>query len=106
MDPYKRLANAIIFQAADDYRNVPAKRKSIETRLARAKAKLEEVEATLVEDDIKKAQRKVESIENEGFALGRDIYRIEKFFRSELFVLLSDTDGEGILLALKKEIGM
>lgn len=70
MDPYEKLANAIIIQAVKDYRAaLRSCRKSPSSHFARS-------------------QREA----------------LEKFFRSDWFLLLTDLDGEMVLERLRKEV--
>ena len=73
MDGYERLANAIIIQAAKDYR--AARKKLRRTRLS------------------KEARYKAEA----------EVQSVERFFRSDWFSCLSELDGEFILRKLQEE---
>lgn len=69
-EPYERLANAIILQAASDYRR-----------------------------DLKKLKKNPQNRDVMNEAL-----RIEKFFRSSWYQVLTTVDGEFLIQKLRKEI--
>lgn len=69
-DPYERLANAIILQAASDYRR-----------------------------NLKKLKKKPQNRE-----VLNEVMRIEKFFRSSWYQVLTTVDGEFLIEKLRKEI--
>ena len=72
MTGYEQLANAIIEQAADDYR---------------------------------KAARKIRRYTDHEPARA-ELRELERFFHSEWFCVLTETDGDYILRRLQKECGM
>ncbi len=99
MDPYKKLANAIIIQAARDY----------ETVLCTVSL-YEGIERELVLHEKLAAEGKVKEdkvMERKLAALRRaraDKTEIEEFFHSPLYSILTDVDGEIILKRLQEEV--
>ncbi|MGN0241917.1 MAG: hypothetical protein ACI4CS_09545 [Candidatus Weimeria sp.] len=70
MDPYEKLAAAVVMQAVKDYRSaLRSVRKSPSSRFARS-------------------QREA----------------LERFFRSEWYLLLTDIDGEMVIERIRKEV--
>ena len=100
MDPYLRLANAIIIQAAKDYR--------VALREMRSYADIE-AELLLYEKLLaKKAVKQEEEKDRLLASLKRvkaDIKEIEDFFHSRLYSILTDVNGDYILDGLRKEVG-
>ena len=96
-DPYKNLANAIIVQAATDYRTNPKLRASYASKLAIAQRKLDEVKLTTDEQLIHQAERRRDYFQSKVCEVDADQRVIERFFRSEWFQFLTDADGEVIL---------
>jgi hypothetical protein len=99
MDPYKKLANAIIIQAAKDYR--------VALRELQSYADIEP-ELLLYENEL--AEGKAEPDDEKDRKLGNlkriktDIKEIEEFFHSKLYSILTDVDGQYILEELQKEV--
>ena len=100
MDPYLRLVNAIIIQAAKDYR--------VALREMRSYADIEP-ELLLYEKLLaKKAVKREEEKDRPLASLKRvkaDIKEIEDFFHSRLYSILTDVNGDYILDGLRKEVG-
>lgn len=69
-DPHERLANAIILQAASDYRR-----------------------------NLKKLKKNPQNRD-----VLNEVMRIEKFFRSSWYQVLTTVDGEFLIQKLRKEI--
>lgn len=80
MEPYSRLANAIILRAVDDYRG----------HLDTLKYLLETPEFNGV--------RIVE--------IKRQIDKLERFFRSEWYNELTNISGEDVIRNIRKEVGI
>ena len=101
MDPYLKLANAIIIQAAKDYR--------VALREMRSYADIE-AELLLYEKLLaKKAVKREEEKDRLLASLKRvkaDIKEIEDFFHSRLYSILTDVKGDYILDGLRKEVGV
>ena len=101
MDPYLKLANAIIIQAAKDYR--------VALREMRSYADIE-AELLLSEKLLaKKAVKREEEKDRLLASLKRvkaDIKEIEDFFHSRLYSILTDVNGDYILDGLRKEVGV
>lgn len=102
-DPYKALANAIVIQAAADYRANPKLRKRFAARLEIAEKKLAEAQLTHDEELIGRAERNRDRVQNKLYAIDADQRGIERFFRSEWFRFLTDANGELILQQLQAE---
>lgn len=84
IDGYKELANAIVLQAVDDYRNAILQNKTLEDAFARGK----------ISDDSYLWQSR--------FAR-RDIRELQRFFKSSWCSYLSDLNCENIAERLKNE---
>lgn len=99
MDPYVKLANAIIIQAARDY----------QTALCTV-GLYEGIECELVLHEKLAAEGKVKKdkvVERKLAALRSaraDKTEIEDFFHSHLYSTLTDVDGEKILKRLQEEV--
>ena len=99
MDPYKKLANAIIIQAAKDYRVTLRRMRSYET----LEHELALYEQLLAEGKVMKDR----TMEHKLIGLKRakaEKKRIEEFFHSHLYSILTDVDGQYILEELQKEV--
>ena len=103
-DPYKNLANAIVVQAAADYRANPKLRELYAFKLAIAEQKLQEATLTNDQQLIKRAQRRKDYFESKVFAVDADQSEIERFFRSEWFQFLTNANGEVILEQIQAEM--
>lgn len=88
MDPYERLANAVIIRAAQDYRSA---RKRLRRHLKNEPVKLSDKDERWIKWDVKKKDMLIE------------ISEIERFFKSEWFMVLSDADGPALFEKLRKE---
>ena len=101
--PYCRLANAIIIQAAIDYRSYPQEREILAKRLDRAEKRL--ASALLSNDNkrISRASRCKATTESKLSALEEDYRLIEPFFNSEWFKTLSSANGQMIFQRLQTE---
>jgi len=100
MHPYLRLANAIIIQAAKDYRAVLRRLRSyadIEHELALYEKLV--AEKKINPDSVK--ERQLVNLKR----VKADIKGIEDFFHSPLYSVLTDVDGDYILDGLRKEVG-
>lgn len=100
MDPYLRLANAIIIQAAKDYR--------VALREMRSYADIEPELLLYEKLLVKKAVKREEEKDRLLASLKRvkaDIKEIEDFFHSPLYSVLTDVNGDYILDGLRKEVG-
>ncbi|MBQ9377124.1 MAG: hypothetical protein IJU05_04920 [Schwartzia sp.] len=112
MDPYEDLANAIIIQAADDYRNA--------ARFLRKHPRTKELEETVAgiraEKSRKREERKRLKLPNAREQKSREeilldkivdnetlLFDVKKFFRSDWFSKLTSVDGEILLAKLEKE---
>lgn len=71
MTPYQRLANAIVEQAAKDYRSA-------------LKALARDSDNAYIQDEVKS---------------------LERFFRSRLYGILTNVDGEYLMERLRAEVG-
>lgn len=80
MDPYERLANAIVVQAAEDYREA-----------RRTKKELDEKERMTAKDEAKYFE--ADKMEKD----------CEKFFRGDWIKALTKVDGKVILQKLREE---
>ena len=121
MDPYLRLANAIIIQAAKDYRVALREMRSYadiepelllyEKLLAKKAVKREEEKDRLVqlqEQIVRDILSKQGQLNSDLIKLKRvkaDIKEIEDFFHSRLYSILTDVNGDYILDGLRKEVG-
>lgn len=81
-DPYEELANAIIKQAVYDYKKALIKAK---------------------DDDIKSKNSRFKNITDFNDNISK-IKRLEKFFNSEWFNILTTVDGSYIITKIKNEI--
>lgn len=90
MDPYEALANAVIVQAAKDYRHA---RKELSRLL-----KHEPVKKSAEDEGIrwKKWNTRKTDVENE-------LSDLKKFFYSKWFMVLSKTDGPALYERLREE---
>lgn len=90
MEPWQKLANAIIEQAANDY-------KKTYKGYLKAKDELErlENEAEFDEDKYTKAEFKFKDFR-------RECKNIEKFFHSEYYSVLTSVDGKKIIRMLRE----
>lgn len=89
MDAYEKLANAIIIQAADDFRSYTKKLKTlkaVDTRSMDAKA-------------LAKYKKKLDTVET-------DIREVVAFFYSDWYRCLTDVEPDAILDRLRKECGI
>ena len=101
MDPYLRLANAIIIQAAKDYRVALREMRSY----ADIEAELLLYEKLLAKKEVKQDEEKdrlLASLKR----VKADIKEIEDFFHSRLYSILTDVNGDYILDGLRKEVGV
>ena len=103
-EAYENLANAIVEQAAADYRKNPMIRKRYVTRLGKAEARLQEVMKTKDQDRIRKATSYRNSLQSRIAEIDADQQSIERFFHSEWYQLLTKVDGDMILQALRMEV--
>ena len=78
MEPYRKLSNAIIIRAVDDYRRSLKRLNSL--------LKKPEVNSRLI--------AKTE----------REIDEIEEFFRSEWYGIMTDISGEDVIRKIRKEV--
>lgn len=114
MNPYENLANAIVIQAADDYRNA--------LRYLKEHLRTRELEETAAFREKQwrrlKAERKAKGLpggkrkySREELLLWkiegceRDVDEIERFFRSDWYCTLTSVDGEMLIRRLREEIG-
>mgnify|MGYP007069888933 CR=1 FL=1 len=100
MDPYQKLANAIIIQAAKDYRAALRKLRSY----ADFEHELALYEKLVAEKKIKPDpvnERQLVNLKQ----IKADIKEIEDFFHSHLYSVLTDVNGDYILDGLRKEVG-
>ena len=86
LDPYQRLANAIIIQACEDYRKYPKQLK----KLQEAGPKSSD------EKELVKYEKKLNRIKS-------DIREVVSFFYSDWFPKLTTINPEYLLERLKKE---
>lgn len=100
---YENLANAIIAQAATDYRANANRRALLASRLEKAEQSLTEANLTNDKTIIDRAKDRLERVKDSLFALDVDQDGIERFFRSQWFQFLTDADGEVILQQLQAE---
>lgn len=101
MDPYLRLANAIIIQAAKDYRVALREMRSY----ADIEAELLLYEKLLAKKEVKQDEEKdrlLASLKR----VKADVKEIEDFFHSRLYSILTDVNGDYILDGLRKEVGV
>ena len=101
MDPYLKLANAIIIQAAKDYRVALREMRSY----ADIEAELLLYEKLLAKKEVKQDEEKdrlLASLKR----VKADIKEIEDFFHSRLYSILTDVNGDYILDGLRKEVGV
>ena len=89
MNQYKVLANAVIVQAATDYR---AARRALKKCALKA-----EYTKNISRAELAKLETKMRTCR-------RMIRDVERFFRSSWFTMLSDADGRQILTELQKEV--
>lgn len=89
MDQYEALANAVIIQAADDFREA---RRTLKRCALKA-----EYTNNISNAELAKLVKRARECR-------RMIRDVERFFRSSWFTVLSDTDGRQILAELQKEV--
>ncbi|MCD7724939.1 MAG: hypothetical protein LUI12_05215 [Clostridiales bacterium] len=92
MDPYEYLANAIIVQAAQDYR----------TEMRKLKKLLLQEPANAA--GLQKKKTPHEKWEDKCNLCRRDISSVEDFFHSQWMETLSDADGGAIFEKLREEV--
>lgn len=88
MDPYEALANAIIIQAAKDYR---AARRQYAHLMKKKPVKRSEKDP------------RWEKWNNRKMNIESELSELEKFFYSEWFTCLSKTDGQDLYERLREE---
>lgn len=101
---HENLANAIIEQAAADYRKNPKTRKWYDARLRKAEYRLKEIVKTNDKDRIRKAISYRDSLQNKIAGVDADQQSIERFFHSEWYQMLTKVDGDMVLQALRMEL--
>ncbi len=87
MEPVELLANAIVIQAADDYRMTAKLWHKADKRLKRARSK-----------------EKRKEIAAEKRAIGKELKSLERFFLGQWCAMLTTVDGGYILGKLKEEM--
>lgn len=112
MEPYEKLANAIILQAAKDYRacrkflQQHPRTRELEAVVAEQIARRERRQAKRKEKGLPvvkaKHSREELLLKRIGHA-EREIAGIERFFRSKWYRQLTDADGEIVLQKLQEE---
>ena len=114
MEPYEKLANAIILQAVNDYRRA----KKYLAKHPRTEELEKTVAAQIAEKEKRRRERKTRNLPKELEKKSREerlldailanetaVYDAEKFFRSDWFSELTTLDGEILLEKLKRETG-
>ena len=104
MMPYDALRNAIVIQAAEDYR------KAVEViRESRAKLKelWDEYAKLQGKDDVREQEilKDIEEIIHKLEKARSEINEIESFFRSEWYSSICSVDGEWMIEQLREEAG-
>ena len=102
-DPYRNLANAIIIQAAVDYRMYPKTRKYFVTLLEKAELKVQDAKKTGDLKAVGRAIRHRDFRQNKLFQLDAEHKYIERFFVSDWFGMMTNTNGAMILQRLQEE---
>lgn len=112
MEPYENLANAIIVQAADDYRIAAGflrkhpRTKELEDAVAgiRAeKARKREERKRLKLPRARERKSREEILMDKIVSNETLLFDVKKFFRSDWFSKLTSVDGETLLEKLEKE---
>ena len=102
-DRYTELANAIILQAAEDYRENKKKKATCKTQLRIIEKKLPVVLQKGDERKLQRSSRTYKTYEERLAKVEAEQKGIEQFFRSSWFKTLSEADGKMILDQLKRE---
>lgn len=99
-DSWQNLANAIVKQAADDYRADLKK-------IPKLKAKLEKMEREPVpedENEMKKWERKLQNARDSVQRTVDDALSIERFCHSGWYGVLTGIDGDYLIRRLREEV--
>ena len=103
-NPYTMLANAIIVQAADDYRALPKKRILYRNKLKSVEKRLKDAKLTGDDEYIQRMKNQRDELKKKVNSIAYDKRRIERFFHSEWYRILTNVDGDIILKMLKAEM--
>lgn len=114
MTHYESLANAIVVQAADDYRNALRylkeypRTRELEEMAAFREKQWRRLEAERKAKGLSGGKRKYsreELLLRKIEGCERDAEEIERFFRSDWYCTLTSVDGEMLIRRLREEIG-
>ena len=97
MDPYERLASAIVAQAEKDYINYHKKIKQCNDNINK-------IIDNITKYNLEPSMHKIEEIERKISRFRSEIDEIVYFFKSAWFRTLSDRDPENVLKKLEEKI--